>query len=61
MAREAAAKRREGNEIEFSRIASIFLISIPVAFLAPSIAPYVWLILFLDPSARLAGRPRATA
>jgi uncharacterized membrane protein len=37
-------------------IASIFLLSIPVAFLAPSIAPYVWLILFLDPSSRLAGR-----
>jgi uncharacterized membrane protein len=39
-------------------IASIFLISIPVAFAAPSVAPYIWLILFLDPSSRLSRRPR---
>jgi uncharacterized membrane protein len=37
-------------------IASVFLLSIPVAFLAPGVAPYLWLVLFLEPIARLASR-----
>jgi uncharacterized membrane protein len=36
-------------------IAAVFLASIPVAFIAPSIAPYMWLALFFDPAARFAG------
>jgi uncharacterized membrane protein len=35
-------------------IASIFVLSIPVAFVAPSIAPFMWLALFLDPAGRYA-------
>jgi uncharacterized membrane protein len=37
-------------------IASVFLLSIPLAFVAPSIAPLLWLTLFLDPASRLAAR-----
>jgi uncharacterized membrane protein len=37
-------------------IATVFLLSIPVAFVAPSVAPYLWLALFLDPVARFATR-----
>jgi TMEM175 potassium channel family protein len=37
-------------------IAFVFLLSIPVAFVAPGVAPLLWLALFLDPSARLARR-----
>jgi uncharacterized membrane protein len=35
-------------------IASVFIASIPVAFVAPSIAPLMWLTLFFDPAARFA-------
>jgi uncharacterized membrane protein len=35
-------------------IATVFLLSIPVAFVAPSIAPYMWLALFFDPAGRFA-------
>jgi uncharacterized membrane protein len=35
-------------------IASVFLASIPVAYVAPSIAPLMWLALFFDPAARFA-------
>jgi uncharacterized membrane protein len=38
-------------------IAAIFLASVPVAVLAPSIAPYMWLALFFDPAARFAAAP----
>lgn len=44
------------NRIRSAYIAGIFLLSIPLAFLAPDVAPYLWLALFVDPSARLAGR-----
>lgn len=37
----------------------IFLLSVPFAFLAPDLAPYLWLVLFLDPSSRLARRSGA--
>jgi uncharacterized membrane protein len=42
------------TQIRGSYIAGIFLLSIPVAYLAPDIAPYLWLVLFVDPSSRLA-------
>ncbi len=35
-------------------IATVFLISIPVAFVAPGIAAFIWLALFFDPAARFA-------
>jgi uncharacterized membrane protein len=47
------------TQIRSSYIAGIFLLSVPLAFLAPDIAPYLWLVLFLDPSSRLARRSGA--
>jgi uncharacterized membrane protein len=44
------------NRVRSAYIAGIFLLSIPLAYLAPAIAPYFWLVLFIDPSRRLAGR-----
>ena len=44
------------NQIRSVYIAGIFLLSVPLAFLAPSLAPFLWLVLFLDPASRLAGR-----
>jgi uncharacterized membrane protein len=35
-------------------IATVFLVSIPVAFVAPGIAAFIWLALFFDPAARFA-------
>jgi uncharacterized membrane protein len=37
-------------------IAGIFLLSIPIAFFSPGLATFLWLVLFIDPAARLAGR-----
>ncbi len=37
-------------------IASVFLLSIPVAFISPGLAPLMWLVLFVDPAKRLANR-----
>ena len=36
-------------------IAAVFLASIPVAVVAPGIAPFMWLALFFDPASRFAG------
>jgi uncharacterized membrane protein len=47
------------NLVRSVYIAGIFLLSIPLAYLAPTIAPYFWLVLFVDPSRRLVGRPSA--
>jgi uncharacterized membrane protein len=44
------------NRVRSAYIAGIFLLSIPLGVLAPRAAPYLWLLLFLDPSARLATR-----
>jgi TMEM175 potassium channel family protein len=44
------------TQIRSTYIAGIFLISIPVAYFSPDVAPYLWLVLFLDPSSRLARR-----
>ena len=35
-------------------IAAVFLVSIPVAFVAPGLAAFVWLALFFDPAGRFA-------
>jgi uncharacterized membrane protein len=35
-------------------IATVFLTSIPVAFVAPGLAPFIWLALFFDPAGRFA-------
>jgi len=47
--------------IRSTYIAGVFLLSVPLAIVAPRAAAYLWLLLFLDPSARLARRstPRA--
>jgi uncharacterized membrane protein len=44
------------TRIRSTYIAGVFLLSVPLAFLAPRAAAYLWLLLFLDPSARLARR-----
>ena len=46
------ATHRE-SRVRTAYIASVFLLSIPVAFVDPHLAPYLWLVLFLD-----RGRPR---
>jgi uncharacterized membrane protein len=43
------------SRIRSGYIAAIFLLSIPIAVVAPSIAPFFWFLLFLDPASRLAG------
>lgn len=50
-----AATHRE-SRIRSLYIASVFLLSIPVAFVAPGAAPFLWLVLFFDPSSRIASR-----
>jgi uncharacterized membrane protein len=49
---DAAADREQRYRSLY--IAAVFLASIPIAFLAPSIAPFMWLALFFDPAARFA-------
>jgi uncharacterized membrane protein len=44
------------NQIRATYIAGIFGLSIPIALVAPNIAPWLWLVLFIDPSSRLARR-----
>ena len=46
--------RREGA-VRAVFIAAVFLVSIPIAFIDPHIAPFCWLILFFDPTKRLVG------
>ena len=43
-------------QIRSAWIAGIFLLSIPLAFLSPSLATLLWLVLFIDPASRLARR-----
>jgi uncharacterized membrane protein len=40
-------------------IAAVFLASIPVAVVAPGIAPFMWLALFFDPARRFAAADRS--
>lgn len=49
------------SRVRSSYIAAIFLLSIPLGFVAPRAAPYLWLLLFLDPSRRLASRSTSAA
>lgn len=49
------------NQIRATYIAGIFLLSIPLALVAPNVAPWLWLVLFVDPSSRLAGRSLSSA
>ena len=65
MSRAQAAKQREENEIEFSRIVAfsdsvitLLLASIPVALLDPHLAPYCWMALFVGALLGLASRVR---
>jgi uncharacterized membrane protein len=44
------------NQIRSVYIAGIFLLSVPLALVAPNLASYLWLVLFVDPASRLAGR-----
>ncbi|MDQ3725158.1 MAG: TMEM175 family protein [Actinomycetota bacterium] len=43
------------SQVRSAYIAAVFLLSAPLAFFAPGVAPFLWLALFFDPSARLAG------
>jgi uncharacterized membrane protein len=47
------ASHRE-NRYRALYIAGVFLASIPLALLAPGIAPFMWLALFFDPAGRFA-------
>lgn len=49
------AAHREGL-IRSTYIASVFLLSIPVAIVAPTVAQLMWLVLFFDPTARIVAR-----
>jgi uncharacterized membrane protein len=42
------------TQIRSTYIAGVFLLSIPIAFVAPGVATLFWLLLFLDPTSRLA-------
>jgi uncharacterized membrane protein len=50
-----ATTQRKGL-VRASYIAAVFLVSIPVAFLAPTIAQLMWLVLFFDPTDRIVSR-----
>ena len=50
-----AGTHRE-NRTRGAYVAGVFVLSVPLAFLAPTVAPYLWLALFFDPAARLATR-----
>lgn len=52
-----AAAHRE-QRLRSLYIATVFLASIPVAFVAPSLASFMWLALFFDPAARFASAAR---
>jgi uncharacterized membrane protein len=52
------AQVREGTRRSFT-IAAVFLSSIPVAYVAPNVAAWLWLALFVDPIGRRLTRRRA--
>jgi uncharacterized membrane protein len=52
----ADASRQRESRIRSTYIAAVFLLSIPVAIVAPGIAPFMWLILFFDPTDRIVAR-----
>ncbi|MGV1047085.1 MAG: TMEM175 family protein [Solirubrobacterales bacterium] len=53
-----AAMQRE-SWIRSSYIAAVFLVSIPIAVVSPTLAQLMWLVLFFDPTSRLAARGEA--
>lgn len=56
----APARERRLDRVRAGYIAAVFLLSIPLAFFDPGIAPLFWVALFFDP-ARWLARRRATA
>lgn len=44
------------SKVRSGYIAAVFLLSIPVAFLDPHVAKYMWLLLFLEPSRQVTQR-----
>ncbi len=54
-ARLASGDAEDEREARFRAlfIAAVFLLSIPVAVVAPNYAPLLWLVLFFDPTDRL--------
>jgi hypothetical protein len=57
-ARRAGLTSSDGEDEREARfralfIAGVFLISVPVAVVAPAYAPLLWLALFFDPTERL--------
>jgi len=48
----AKAESRRASIVRAGYIAAVFLLSIPVAFVAPGWAPVLWLALFYDPADR---------
>ncbi len=52
------AEQRRGV-VRAGYIAAVFLASIPIAFLAPTLAQLMWLILFFNPSRRIEPEPSA--
>lgn len=57
LAKPTPEEAREGRR-RAAIVASVFLASIPVAFVDPRIAPFLWLALFLDPVGRRVRRRR---
>jgi uncharacterized membrane protein len=53
---EVSPRAHHERRIRSAYIAGVFLLSIPLAFVAPNIAPFVWLVLFLDPAGTLVSR-----
>jgi uncharacterized membrane protein len=50
---------QQESKLRSMYIGGVFLISIPVAFIAPRITALLWLVLFFDPAGRYARRSRA--
>ena len=44
------------SRVRSTYIAGVFMLSIPLAFVVPRAAAYLWFLLFLDPSKRLVRR-----
>lgn len=54
----SAREAREGRHRALA-VACVFIASIPVALLDPHVAPFLWLLLFVDSAGRRVGRMRA--
>ncbi|HEU4600037.1 MAG TPA: TMEM175 family protein [Solirubrobacterales bacterium] len=53
---EVSSRAHEERRARSAYIAGVFLLSIPLALVAPSVAPFLWLVLFLDPAGALFNR-----